>query len=117
MNVSHGALECMSICAPSAEVFFLPVDHNKEARIDIEIDEFMSELNGEVVEMNLDARRILTTANTPASRYKYASKQAKYIKWLEKEGVDACQPNAMVNYIMVLNDKYSPGSLWSTYSI
>eukprot|EP00957_Ditylum_brightwellii_P184656 14063617-Ditylum_brightwellii.AAC.1 len=61
--------------------------------------------------MNLDARRILTTANTPTSRCKYASKQVEYIKWLEKEGVDACQPNAMISYIMVLNDKYSPGSL------
>eukprot|EP00957_Ditylum_brightwellii_P150331 11447618-Ditylum_brightwellii.AAC.1 len=77
----------------------------------------MSELNGEVVEMNLDARCILTTASTPASRHKYVSKQAEYINWLEKEGVDACQPNVMINYITVLNDKYSPGSMWSTYSI
>eukprot|EP00957_Ditylum_brightwellii_P128366 9790465-Ditylum_brightwellii.AAC.1 len=89
MNVSRGALERMSICAPSAKVFFLHVDCDEEARINIKIDEFMSELNSEVVEMNLDARCILTTANTPASRHKYVSKQAEHIKWLEKEGVDA----------------------------
>eukprot|EP00957_Ditylum_brightwellii_P170548 12982470-Ditylum_brightwellii.AAC.1 len=46
---------------------FLPVDSDGEARINNKVDEFMSELNSEVVEMNLDARRILTTANTPAS--------------------------------------------------
>eukprot|EP00957_Ditylum_brightwellii_P197596 15054040-Ditylum_brightwellii.AAC.1 len=76
----------------------------------------MNELNRKVAEMNLDTRSILTTANTPASRCKNAAKQAEYIKWLEKEGVNACQPNAMIGYIMVLNDKYSSGSLWSTYS-
>eukprot|EP00957_Ditylum_brightwellii_P038353 2899290-Ditylum_brightwellii.AAC.1 len=117
MNVGDRALEHFSIRAPSAEVFFLPVNHAEEHAIGNEIDEFISELNGEVVEMNLDARRILTTANTPASRHKYAAKQAEYIKWLEKEGVDACQPNTMINYAMVLNDKYSPESLWSTHSI
>eukprot|EP00957_Ditylum_brightwellii_P114205 8707334-Ditylum_brightwellii.AAC.1 len=67
--------------------------------------------------MNLDARHILTTANMPASRCKYAAKQAEFVQWFEKEGVDACQQNAMINYIMVLKDMYSPGSLWSTYSI
>eukprot|EP00957_Ditylum_brightwellii_P014540 1094644-Ditylum_brightwellii.AAC.1 len=81
------------------------------------MDEFMSELNGEVVEMNLDAGCILITANSPSSGHKYASKQAEYMQWLEKERVDASQPNAMINYIMLLNDEYSPGSLWSTYSI
>eukprot|EP00957_Ditylum_brightwellii_P079513 6045808-Ditylum_brightwellii.AAC.1 len=70
MNVSHGALECFSVCPPSAEVFFPPVDTNEETRIDTEIDEFMSELNGEEVEMNLDARRILTTATAPSSKRK-----------------------------------------------
>eukprot|EP00957_Ditylum_brightwellii_P054652 4141126-Ditylum_brightwellii.AAC.1 len=60
----------MSICTPSAEVFFPPVDSDEDARIDNEIDEFMSKLNGEVVEMNLDTRHILTTFNTPASRCK-----------------------------------------------
>eukprot|EP00957_Ditylum_brightwellii_P117549 8965140-Ditylum_brightwellii.AAC.1 len=111
MNVSHGALEHFSVRPPSAEVFFPAVDANEESRIDTEIDEFMSELNGEVVKMNLDARRILTTANAPFSRRKYAPKQTEYVQWLEKEGADASQPNAMINYIMVLNDKYSPGSL------
>eukprot|EP00957_Ditylum_brightwellii_P049823 3777281-Ditylum_brightwellii.AAC.1 len=77
----------------------------------------MSELNNEVAEMNLDARRILTTTNTPSFRRKCALKQAEYMQWLEKEGVDACWPNTMINYIMMLNDKRSPGSLWSTYSI
>eukprot|EP00957_Ditylum_brightwellii_P037262 2820773-Ditylum_brightwellii.AAC.1 len=117
MNVSHGALERFSVCSPSAEVFFPLVDTNEETRINTEIDEFMSELNGEVVEMNLDARRILTTANAPPSRHKCALKQAEYMQWLEKEGADASQPNAMISYIMVLNNKHSPGSLWSTYSI
>eukprot|EP00957_Ditylum_brightwellii_P155683 11852063-Ditylum_brightwellii.AAC.1 len=64
----------------------------------------MSELNGEEVEMNLDARCILTTANAPSSRRKYASKQSEYVQWLEKEGVEASQPNAMLNYIMILNN-------------
>eukprot|EP00957_Ditylum_brightwellii_P130296 9939272-Ditylum_brightwellii.AAC.1 len=90
---------------------------DEETKINTEIDEFMSELNGEVVEMNLDARCILTTSNAPFSRPKYASKQAEYVQWLEKEGVYASQPNAMINYIMIFSDKYSPGSLWSTYSI
>jgi len=107
----------LSVCPPSAEVFFPAVDTDEEMNISREIDEFMSELNGEEVEMNLDARRILTTANAPSSRRKYASKQAEYVQWLEKEGVDASQPNAMINYIMILNNKYSPGSLWSTYLI
>eukprot|EP00957_Ditylum_brightwellii_P062300 4727530-Ditylum_brightwellii.AAC.1 len=73
-------------------------------KINTEIDEFMYELNGEVVEMNLDARRILTIANAPSSRCKYALKQGEYVQWLEKGGVDASQPNAMINYIMILND-------------
>eukprot|EP00957_Ditylum_brightwellii_P060405 4586317-Ditylum_brightwellii.AAC.1 len=68
MNVSHGTLECFSVCPPSAEVFFPAVDTNEETKIDTEIDEFMSELNSEVVEMNLDAMRILTTSNAPSSR-------------------------------------------------
>eukprot|EP00957_Ditylum_brightwellii_P143914 10966486-Ditylum_brightwellii.AAC.1 len=68
MNVSQRALERMSICTPSAEVFFLPVDCDEEDKINKEVDEFMSEFNGKVVEMNLDSRRILTIANTPASR-------------------------------------------------
>eukprot|EP00957_Ditylum_brightwellii_P083053 6313375-Ditylum_brightwellii.AAC.1 len=98
-------------------MFFPAVDTNEETKIDREIDEFMSKLNRQVVEMNLDAMRILTTANALSSRRKYALKQVEYVQWLEKEGVDASQPNAMINYIMILNDKYSPGSLWSTYSI
>eukprot|EP00957_Ditylum_brightwellii_P161962 12331127-Ditylum_brightwellii.AAC.1 len=69
MNVSRGALEHFSICAPSTEVFFPPVDANEETRINTKVDEFMSELNGEVVEMNLDARCILTTASAPSSRH------------------------------------------------
>eukprot|EP00957_Ditylum_brightwellii_P075669 5750510-Ditylum_brightwellii.AAC.1 len=80
MNVSHGALERYSVRPPSAEVFFPAVDTDEETKINREIDEFMSELNREVVDINLDARRILTTANTPSSRRKYASKQAEYVQ-------------------------------------
>eukprot|EP00957_Ditylum_brightwellii_P148261 11288227-Ditylum_brightwellii.AAC.1 len=61
--------------------------------------------------MDKEAEKILKTGYTANSQCKYSYVQSQYEEWLKETNNNAMEQNTMINYLMVLNSKHSPGLL------
>lgn len=63
------------------------------------------------------AKEVISGPRANASKNIYSRWQSKYVKFVEKEKYDKYSEKGVIEFIVkLIDDKYSPGSLWSIYS-